>query len=119
MAKSRPIREIVAENVGRLMGYDRETGESKTPQDFLAGKGPSQSSIGRILRAEVDPRVDTVALIASHFGFKPWQLLVEDMRPEAPPLLKIPTGREAEFYRRVQELAKELKLDDEGTSGET
>lgn len=113
MGKARPISEIVAENVARLISYDRRTGESKIPQSFLTKKGVAQATIGRILRAEVSPRCETVAIIARYFDLQPWQLLVEGLDPAAPPLLRVPTGREAEFYRRVQQLAKEMGIEEE------
>lgn len=113
MGKARPISEIVAENLGRLMRYDAKTGASETPQNFLAKKGVAQATIGRILRAEVSPRVNTVAVIARHFDLQPWQLLVEGLDPQTPPLLRVPTGREAEFYRRVQQLAKEMGIEED------
>lgn len=113
MGKARAISEIVAENLGKLVGYDKNTGQSRIPQDFLANKGVSQATIGRILREEVNPRIQTVAVIARHFDLQPWQLLVDGFDPKTPPLLRVPTGREAEFYRRVQQLAKEMGIENE------
>lgn len=111
VTKNKSATEIVSENVARLIGYDRISGNSETPQSFLAKKGVSQATVGRIVRGEVSPRVQTIALIARHFGLQSWQLLVEDLDPQAPPLLRVPTGREAEFYRRVQQLAKEMGIE--------
>jgi hypothetical protein len=108
MAKGKTIAEIVAENVRRLIGYDERTGRSRIPQDFLAQKGVAQATIGRIIRAEVNSRIET-----RHFDLRPWQLLVEGLDPDAPPLLRVPTGREAEFYKRVQQLAKEMGMEDD------
>jgi hypothetical protein len=113
MAKGKTIAEIVAENVRRLIGYDERTGRSRIPQDFLAQKGVAQATIGRIIRAEVNSRIETLAVIARHFDLRPWQLLVEGLDPDAPPLLRVPTGREAEFYKRVQQLAKEMGMEDD------
>jgi hypothetical protein len=110
MAKMRPISEIVAENVARLIEHDKKTGKSKIPQSFLAQKGVSQATIGRVLKAEVATRVETVAVIARHFDLQPWQLLVEGFNPKEPPLLRVATGNEAEFYRRVLALAKEMGI---------
>lgn len=112
MGKTRAVSEILAENLARLVGYDKKTGESKIPQNFLAKKGVAQATIGRILREEPNSRIQTVAVIARHFDLQPWQMLVEGLDPSAPPLLRVPTGREAEFYRRVQQLAKEMGIED-------
>lgn len=85
MGKGRAISEVVAENLGRLIGYDRSTGRSRIPQDFLAKKGVSQATIGRILRDEVNARIQTIAVIARHFELQPWQLLVDGFDPKPPP----------------------------------
>lgn len=113
MPKTKDISAVLAENLAKLVGYDKSTHQSRIPQDFLAQKGVSQATIGRILREEVNARIQTVAVIARHFDLEPWQLLVDGFDPDKRPLLREPKGREAELYKRMMELAKEMGITQE------
>jgi plasmid maintenance system antidote protein VapI len=73
--KQKPVREVVAANLQQLIGYDPSTGRSKTGQCFLVKKGVAQATIGRLLRAEVDAKIDTIAVIADYFGVSPSMML--------------------------------------------
>jgi transcriptional regulator with XRE-family HTH domain len=100
MQKTKSIVQIVAENTATLMWYDPKTKRSRIPQSFLAKKGVSQATIGRILRAAVETNIGHVEKIAAEFGLEAWQLLVDDLDPALPPLL-IPQPVVDELARRV------------------
>jgi transcriptional regulator with XRE-family HTH domain len=94
MAKQgRTARQIVAENVRRLMDGSVEL----DTQDKLADKaGLTQRTISNLLRPETtdmsSPKLDTVESVAHAFGLKPWALLVdpEDFGREMSALLTRP-----------------------------
>lgn len=79
-------REIVAANLKRLM--DSST-NLRTQAQVSARSGVGQTTIGRILRAEVDARSDSLAALARAFGKSDYDLLrsditnVEDIASEA------------------------------------
>lgn len=114
MGKHRqPAREILSANVRKLMGYRGPSERSDVPQNFLAGRGASQSTIWRIINAETGARLETLDAIAAFFALpSTWQLLVPelDKYPRTGPELKSPNDTQAELLRRVQKVVSEMQL---------
>jgi transcriptional regulator with XRE-family HTH domain len=106
----RKVDQILAENLNALMG----SGKKRLPQSFLAKKGVAQSAIAEILEMKRSPRVRVLDIIADYFDMHPWQLLVMDLKPKERPLLRAARGTEAEFYRKIQKLAQEMGINDDG-----
>lgn len=107
----RAAREILSENVRKLIGYTGPGERSAIPQAFLAGKGASQSTIWRIINAEAGSRLETLDAIAAYFQLPcTWQLLVEHLEqyPRTGPELKSAQDSKAEFLRQMQKLAGEM-----------
>lgn len=64
----------------------------------------TNGTVGRIHAGSHPTDVDTLQALAKVFGLKPWQLLVENLNPEA-----LPQIADAAFVRRLKDL---LRMDE-------
>lgn len=72
--KTKPIREILADNVRAFMGQI----DAVSTQVKLAKRaGVAQSSVNRVLGAQVDTQIGVVEALASAFGVPAGALLIE------------------------------------------
>lgn len=69
------IRDVVANNLVRYMRLNRSC---QTQQSLAEKSGIGQSTIGRIIRKEVDTSIDTLASLAKALGIRPGDLLAEE-----------------------------------------
>lgn len=76
------VREVLANNVRRLMDSEPEMGLKS--QEKIAkrankpgGKRVAQTAVGYLLRptSRISPKLDTITAVAEAFGMEPWQLL--------------------------------------------
>ena len=104
--KRKPIQEILAANLNALM---RSRPDLDTSLKLAKAAGVGNGTIGRIRNGEVACGIDTVSAIAEKFGLEPWQLLVQDLEPGNPPVLKHPGVKERELYARLEALMKEMQ----------
>lgn len=110
MTRPKRVRQIVAENLDRLMGPHGSP--ERLPQSFLRKSG-SNATVGRMLKPS-GPRGPTLASLdelAAYFKLEPWQLLIDGLDPRHPPRLIRDAALEEEFRRRVAELVEELGID--------
>lgn len=95
----------MSENLRALM----ESGLGPDSQLQLAKRaGVSQSTVGRALSGHTRATVETVGRIAKVYGLSPWQLLVPDLDPRAPPALVAADPAEREALDRLRLAAQEL-----------
>lgn len=87
---------------------------NRVRQNFLGKETGSNATVGRMLNAS-GPKGPTLASlddVAAYFKLKPWQLLVEGLDPQNPPILgKKDEALEVEFRRRVVELLEEMGIE--------
>lgn len=93
-------RALLAKNLREFMAKSPDL--SSQPK-LKRRSGISQATIGRILRAEIDAKVDTVDALARAFGLSGWQLL--HPKPDV-------KAAEAEFYAKLRGLLDEAKGND-------
>lgn len=67
-----------------------------------------QTTINRLVNGQ-DPKLSMIEKIASVCGLASWQLLVPDMVPSNPPMLRGATPTEQSFYKKMAELAEKLE----------
>ena len=94
------------------MDKAKKDGDRERASQIQLGKkaGVSQATIGRILSDEgEDSGIETVAKLAKAFGLEAWQILVAGMDPSNPPVLQPVSKEEQELYRRLKDLAKDLR----------
>lgn len=65
-------------------------------------KPVSQSTVNRLLNAEVSCGVDHLVSLAQALGLEPWHLLVPHMNPADPPVLTAVTRRLEEFQATLK-----------------
>jgi transcriptional regulator with XRE-family HTH domain len=97
MLKHKPAVEILARNLNALMEW-RGTANRRLATACGIGEG----SIQRIRRGQAAATLTTIEAIAKHFGFEPWQLLIEDFDPRQPPHITMPSSAERELYERFR-----------------
>jgi len=96
---------IVAENLRRCMespvGPNSQLGIHKLCK-------LSQSTVGRTLAGTNDLRVSTLDNIAELYNLHAWHLLVPDLDPQNPPVLRGISADEEQLYQRLREAAQGL-----------
>lgn len=104
-------KQIVAANLGRLMKWAELRGElGLASQNGLAKVAKvGQRTIGRILSLEQEPGVDTLHAIAQAYDLQGWQLLIPDIEPANPPVLKGASDAERELFKAFQDVQAKMR----------
>ena len=100
MAKT---KEIVAANLRALMTH-RQISE----MELGARAGVSQSTINRLLKAQVAPNADTLDSVCRFLGIFTWQIMVPNINPSNLPVLREVNDKERAFYEKIKQAAKEI-----------
>lgn len=98
-------RENLARNLRVLMDM---TPDLSSQPKIAKRSGVSQSTVGRLIRGDVRCKLDSLDGVARAFGLQAWQLLVPELDPRNPPLLRELNHHERELYERIREAAQEL-----------
>ena len=69
--------------------------------------GVGEGTIQRVRTATAACGVDTLQAIADVFRLEPWQMLIEGLEPNNPPVLSVAGQREKDFYAKLNELKRE------------
>lgn len=80
------VRQILAANLDRLKRTAPEYSSAKKIAD-ASGGALTNGTVGRIMAASHTTDLDKLEALARLFQLQPWQLLVDDLDPERPPLL--------------------------------
>lgn len=103
------LSAVLSDNLAAMMaasaGLRTQTAVAKATSGVV-----NQTTVSRILKRQISPTAATIAALAAAFGIEPWQMLVPEIDPANLPVLRTPRGAEAEFYRRMQQLAAELGI---------
>lgn len=103
MVNIKTNKDILSENLKRLMDSHKHT-----QGDLHRLTKVSQSTIGRIINKQVDATIGTMEVIASKYGLQSWQLLVPELNPSNPPVLREISEKERIFYDSIKLAAQEL-----------
>ena len=103
-------RTVLATNLRALMK------ESKTANTLIAlekateerGLKVGKSTIDRAAKGETPLNLDAVEVIAAVYGLSAWQLLVPNISPRNPPILRTIGEAEEQLYQKLGKLAKEI-----------
>ena len=98
------VRHVVAKNLNALMQshFDLDSAP-KLAKKTKVGTG----TISRLRNAKVDATLSVLEAIAIAYDLQPWQLLVPDLSPQDPPMLRDIPPAEQELYRRLRAAIKE------------
>lgn len=78
--------------------------------------GMTNGTLDRIRRAAVSVGVDELQKLATAFDLQPWQLLVDGLDPNNPPVLAQQSAKERELYTRLRNAAEAVtRLDKPST----
>ena len=102
-SETAPATLLFAINLRRLIA-DSQMSVNAWAKDH----GLVQTTLARLCRGEMNPTLSILQEIAAAANLEVWQLLVPDLDPRNPPVLRTPNGPEAEFYRRIAEALDKL-----------
>ncbi len=102
---SRRPREILAANLQRLM--EARPHLNTLPRIAAAG-GPSNGTLDRIRRCQAGASIDQLEKLARVFELEPWQLLIDGLEPNNPPLVRGASAAERRVWHRIDTLVREL-----------
>ncbi len=109
-------REVLAENLNRLMDASRDL---RTVKQLSARSGVSTGTIDRIRRHEVAAGIDNVGQLAQAFDLEPWQLMVPDLEPTNAPMLAKQDAKLRDLYLKLRSTREAIDgaLQAEGNTG--
>lgn len=93
------MQTVLGENLAALMKGSRE---HSSPKKLGLKIGMSKSTVERIRAGQVACQVDTLAAIAAAFELQPWQLLVDNLDPRNPPMLRHEDEKLKNLYASLQ-----------------
>ena len=109
-------RDILAENLDRLMAARPDLNGTPAVERAteLIGCKVGKSTVDRVLKSETPFNLDHLDALAKVFKVDSWQLLVPNMQPTNPPVLRSIGQAEDQLYARIGMLVREAaKLEDE------
>lgn len=110
---SPPARAVLAENLAALMKAHPQYATLLSLEQATAtrggGKKISKTTLGQILNKATPVNLDYVEILAKVFGLAPWQMLVPDLRPSNPQILKSSGPTEAALWKKIEELNELVK----------
>jgi transcriptional regulator with XRE-family HTH domain len=95
----------VAINLRSLIAASRQ----RTVNAWAVRNVMVQSTVNRIVNGTMDPTVSMLEAIAKKFGLAAWQLLVPDLDPEDPPVLRSASAQEKALFSRLKDAMTELE----------
>jgi hypothetical protein len=101
------VEQILAKNLKALMEANarRGLGTQMAVAEATRHKGAAidQTTVSRILRAEVKVQLDTLEAIARAFEVEPYQLLIPGLNPKNPQILRSLSPTEERLYKALEE----------------
>ena len=86
MSEGRPTpRQILAQNLSRLIKSDLSPGERYSVRAWAMSKGLDVRLIDRLTKGQHAVTLDKLDEIAEACGLQPWHLLLEDVDPKQQP----------------------------------
>jgi hypothetical protein len=76
----------------------------------------TQTTINRIVNGKLDPTSRQIELIAERAGLFPYQLMVPNIDPQNPPVLREASDMERQLYQKLKQTIEELAELREGGS---
>ncbi len=105
---SPPAREVLADNLKALMKANPQYGKLLSLEQATAtrggGKKIGKTTLANILGKTTPVNLDYVEILAKVFGLAPWQMLVPDLRPDNPQILRSTGPEEDALYSKLGEL---------------
>jgi len=101
--ESRATRDVLAENLNVLMSaYPSLDSNPKLAKRAKLGVG----TIARVRNSDAAVNLDTLDKLAGCFDLHPWQMLVPNLDPKSPPVLRSMSPAESELFERLRSVIK-------------
>ena len=104
--KGPPVEDILAKNLAALMRANKKELGTQGQVAMATGKVIDQTTVGRILKAKHKVQIDTLQALATAFGVEPYQLLIPDLDPKNPQILRALSKAEENLYKALEEARK-------------
>ncbi|KPF66094.1 hypothetical protein IP84_16910 [beta proteobacterium AAP99] len=105
MVTTRPIKEIVRDNLNNLAAAHPSLSQHK---QIAAKSGIHETTIARIRKAQHACDIETLEAVAKAFGLHAWQLMVDGWDATNPPVLQPLTEAERRLYEKIRDLSSDL-----------
>lgn len=108
---SPPIRDVLARNLRALMTASPSLNTLEAMEAATAKRGGrvGKSTIDRVRQGTTPLNLDHLETIAKVFGLASWQMLVPDLRPDNPQILRSTGAEEDALYKKLEELRAMVK----------
>lgn len=106
-----PLKTTLGANLRSLMKVTHEYG---SPAKLAKKIGTSKSTVERIRNGSVACQIDTLEAIAAAFDLQPWQLLIDELEPNNPPMLRRDSDRLDALYAQIKMAAEEIAQYEKG-----
>lgn len=104
MPEPRATRDVLAENLNTLMrAYPSLESNPKLSRRAKLGVG----TIARVRNSDAAVNLDTLDKLAGCFDLQPWQMLVPDLDPKSPPVLRSLSAAESDLFERLRTVIKQ------------
>lgn len=100
------LRATLAANLRRMIASDAQPGERPSVRAWALARELDVRMIDRLTKGQHAVTLDKLDKIAEACGLKPWQLLLEDLDPKAPPDAPI-SEEERTLLRKLRRLLHE------------
>ena len=104
--KGAPVEQILASNLTALMAANKLRLGTQKKVAAATGNRIDQKTVSRIKNAKVRVQIDTLAALAQAFDLEPYQLLVPNLNPKNPQVLRVLSPAEENLYRALEEARK-------------
>ena len=103
MPELRATRDVLAENLNHLMSaYPSLDSNPKLARRSKLGVG----TIARVRNSDAAVNLDTLDKLAGCFDLHPWQMLVPNLDPKSPPVLRSMSQAESDLFDRLRSVIK-------------
>ena len=99
-------RDILADNLRRLIARDARPGERLSIRAWAMGRGLDVRLIDRLTKRKHAVTLDKLEELAAAVNMEPWQLLFPDLDPSSPPDAPI-SNDERQVLARLRRLLSE------------
>ena len=97
-------RKVLAQNLQRLMNSNPKL-DSNPKLSKRAGVGVA--TLSRIMSMKTGANLDTITRLAGVFGMAPWQMLVPNLSPKNPQILRSSGAMEDALYEKIRKVVDE------------
>jgi len=110
MSSKNTLLVVLSENMRAIRKAHGITQPQVVANAAAAGHLIRQPTVSRVERRVMVPSLDVLEALAAGLDIAPWQLLVRNLDPNNPPVLREVSPEEAKLWLRLADTAKRLGI---------